>query len=93
MLSKRKILKGKNYLKRLQRNTKKQKNIHAYNLASIYSLLDQLSECKKYLELARDKGRILPKKRVEEDPDLTNVRDKEEEWFKKFLETLNHRSK
>jgi hypothetical protein len=55
--------------------------------------LDQLSECKKYLELARDKGRILPKKRVEEDPDLTNVRDKEEEWFKKFLETLNHRSK
>jgi len=60
------------------------RGIAAYNLASIYSLLNKEEECKKWLEIAKETGRILPKEKFEKDEDFKNMREKR--WFSTAFE-------
>jgi len=55
----------------------------AYNLASVYALLSDEENCRKWLSIATETGRILPRKRVLDDEDLRSMRDKD--WFGKLL--------
>jgi Tfp pilus assembly protein PilF len=58
----------------------------AYNLACIHSLRGELKECKKFLEQAQQVGNLPPKKHLEADKDLDNVR--QETWFQAFLKEI-----
>jgi len=62
------------------------RGIMAYNLASIYSLLDREDECKKWLEVAKETGRMRPKAKFSQDYDFEKMWDKE--WFKLFMKDL-----
>ena len=58
------------------------KGIAAYNLASIYALLNDEAECKKWLQICQQTGTLPTRKHAEGDKDLESVRDKE--WFKQI---------
>lgn len=58
------------------------KGIAAYNLASIYALLNDEEECKKWLQICQQTGTLPTRKHAEGDKDLESVRDKE--WFKQI---------
>jgi len=62
------------------------RGIAAYNLASIYSLLDRENECKEWLKVAKETGRMLPKAKFVQDYDFEKMWDKE--WFTLFKEDL-----
>jgi tetratricopeptide (TPR) repeat protein len=59
----------------------------AYNLACIHSLRGEPEECRKFLEQAQQGGNLPPKKHLETDKDLDNV--KEEKWFQAFLKEIS----
>jgi tetratricopeptide (TPR) repeat protein len=62
------------------------RGIMAYNLASIYSLLNKKDECNKWLEVAKETGRMLPKAKFERDDDFENMWG--EPWYEKFKNDL-----
>lgn len=62
------------------------RGIAAYNLSSIYALLNKKEECKEWLETAKETGRMLPKAKFKCDDAFENMRG--EEWFKQFMNNL-----
>jgi NAD-dependent SIR2 family protein deacetylase/Tfp pilus assembly protein PilF len=72
---------------KFQKTEKIEEGKGAYNLACIYAIRRNEEDCKKWLELSRDKGALPNRKHIEEDEDLEFVRDKK--WFKDILDGLN----
>ena len=56
----------------------------SYNLAAIYSLLTEKEECKKWLGVAKETGRMLPKAEFEKDDNFSNM------WGEEWFEQLKH---
>lgn len=62
------------------------RGIAAYSLASICSLLDREDECKKWLEVAKETGRMLPKAKFSQNYDFEKMWG--EAWFEQFKNDL-----
>jgi len=58
----------------------------AYNLACVYSLLGDETECLKWLGNSKKAGRLPKREHLDNDKDLDPVREKK--WFKDFLKAL-----
>lgn len=65
---------------------KTEEGIGAYNLACAYSLLEDETECLRWLENSKKVGRLPNREHLENDKDLDPVRDKQ--WFKDFIKDL-----
>lgn len=63
------------------------RGVAAFNIACAYALLGDDEQCKDWLYLARDIGRISSRKRVEVEEDLESMYKKE--WWGEFIESLD----
>lgn len=66
---------------------KYQPGLAAYNLACLHSLQGEREECAKYLEQARESGRLPSVKYLNTDEDLKRFR--QEPWFQAFLQSVS----
>lgn len=70
------------------RNRKQRTLNETYNLACIYCLENNVEECKKWLEIAREEESLPPAAYLEKDPDFTNIRDCP--WFLDLIKNVVH---
>jgi hypothetical protein len=59
------------------------RGIAAYNLASIYAIMENEEVCRDWLTIAKDAGRLLPLERIYADLDLKKYSDRS--WFKELV--------
>ncbi len=62
--------------------------VAAYNLACLAALRDKDQECRTWLEVSKETGRLPSKRHLNDDVDLDSVRDSG--WFKELVDGLDN---